>query len=525
MITTNAGITTGYAHETMRLDATPRASVRIDDALWRASELAPSKPAIVERERQLSHGDLAARAAGFAHRLRRAGLEPGDRVAIYLDKSLESVIAIYGTWAAGGAIVPIHEGLKRAQIEHILADSGAYCLVSDARRIARVEGGELGMTWLEVGKEDGEESELPSRRTGPKELAALLYTSGSTGRPKGIAISHANLIAGARIVSGYLAISEDERILSVLPFSFDYGLNQLLSAIERRATLFLQRSHVPADICRSLQTFEITGLAGVPPLWAQLLQRTSPFATLSFPHLRYITNSGGVFPKPLLARYRELLPSTEVVLMYGLTEAFRSTYLPPEELDRRPDSMGRAIPETEILVVNDEGRRCAPGEIGELVHAGPTVSLGYWRNEDASREKWRPHPFDPSRDERVVYSGDLVRMDDEGFLYFVSRRDQMLKCYGFRVSPEDVEEQLHGSGLVHEVVIVGQPHEIAGTSLVAHVVPKEPRDFTPAMLLDYCRAQMPQYMVPVDVVVHESLPRTSSGKMDRKRVADEAAAG
>jgi acyl-CoA ligase (AMP-forming) (exosortase A-associated) len=519
MIRTNDEIPLGYAPEMTRPSATPHASARIEHALFRAAELAPSRAAIVERERQLTYGELAARAAGLATQLVAGGLAPGERVAIFLDKSLECVVAIYGTWAAGGVIVPIHEGLKRAQIDHILEDSGGAMLVSDARRVQRVEGGGLGRPFVEVGAETAAWSSLPVRETPPSELAALLYTSGSTGRPKGIAISHANLVAGARIVSTYLGITEDERILSVLPFSFDYGLNQLLTVIAQRATLFLQRSHLPADICRSLQTFEITGLAGVPPLWAQLLQRTSPFATLSFPRLRYLTNSGGVFPKPLLARYRELLPTTDVVLMYGLTEAFRSTYLPPGELDRRPDSMGKAIPETEILVVDDAGKPCAPGEIGELVHAGPTVALGYWNNAEATNEKWRPHPLDPSRDERVVYSGDLVRTDEEGFLYFVSRRDQMLKCYGFRVSPEDVEEQLHASKLVLEAVIVGQPHEIAGTALVAHVVPREPASFDPAVLLDYCRAQMPQYMVPVEIVTRESLPRTSSGKLDRKRVA------
>ncbi len=520
MTSTNQAISASYVIESMGPSATPMAGQRIEASLWRAMELSPARVAIAERDRQLTHHDLASRAAGFAHRLFLAGADRGDRVAILLDKSLECVIAIYGTWAAGAAIVPIHEGLKRAQIAHIVADSGARILVSDARRLARVGIAETGAHYVEVGSEAEPPSTLPVCDTEPTELAALLYTSGSTGRPKGIAISHDNLIAGARIVTSYLGITENDRILSVLPFSFDYGLNQLLSAVERRATLFLQRSLVPADICRSLETFEITGLAGVPPLWAQLLQRTSPFASLSFPHLRYITNSGGVFPRPLLARYRELLPSTDVFLMYGLTEAFRSTYLPPEELDRRPDSMGKAIPETELFVVDDHGRRCAPGEVGELVHAGPTVSLGYWGNDEASREKFRPHPFEPWRDERVVYSGDLVRTDDEGFLYFVSRRDQMLKCQGFRVSPEEVEEQLHVSEMVDLVVVVGRPHDIAGTVLVAHVVPRDPARFEREALLEHCRAEMPPYMVPVEIVVHESLPRTSSGKLDRRRVAE-----
>jgi amino acid adenylation domain-containing protein len=493
-------------------------SLRIEESLWRsAGRPGGSRPGIVERDRQIDHRELAERAIAFGAELTAAGVQPGDRVGIFLDKTTPCVIAIYGVWAAGAAIVPIHEGLKRPQIEHILRDSGARALVCEPPRLRRVGALDLEIDKIEVGSGRGELAQRRRFDTGPRELAALLYTSGSTGRPKGIAISHANLLAGARIVSSYLGITEHERILSVLPFSFDYGLNQLLTAVDRGATLVLQRSPLAADICRALESFEITGLAGVPPLWAQLMERGSPLPTMSLPKLRYITNSGGVFPKALLARYREVLKGTDVFLMYGLTEAFRSTYLPPAELDRRPDSMGKAIPETEIHVVGDDHRPCAPGEVGELVHAGPTVSLGYWNDEAATAERFRPHPFDPSR-ERVVYSGDLVRSDEEGYLYFVSRRDQMLKCFGFRVSPEDVEEQIHASGLVQEIAIKGRPDDIAGTALVAHVVPSDPATFQASALLELCRARMPHYMVPVEVVVHASLPRTSSGKLDRKNV-------
>jgi acyl-CoA synthetase (AMP-forming)/AMP-acid ligase II len=347
--------------------------------------------------------------------------------------------------------------------------------------------------------------------------AVILYTSGSTGRPKGILISHANLLAGTRIVSKYLELREDDRLLSVLPFSFDYGLNQLLTAIQRGATLYLQRSPLPADLCRSLQRFEITGLAAVPTLWIQLMQRHSPFGTLAFPQLRYITNSGGAFPVELVKRYREHLPHVRIYLMYGLSEAFRSTYLPPEEIDRRPSSMGIAIPETEILVIDDE-KECAPGQAGELVHAGPTVALAYWNRPQETAATYRPHPLRPASSERVVYSGDLVRRDEDGFLYFVGRRDQQIKSNGYRISPEDVEETLQASGLLAEVVVRGVPDELAGMAIVAHVVPRAPDTFTTQALAAYCERVMPRYMVPQKIEVHASFPRTSSGKLDRKAV-------
>jgi len=335
--------------------------------------------------------------------------------------------------------------------------------------------------------------------------------------PKGIAISHQNLIAGARIVSQYLDIQQSDRILSVLPFSFDYGLNQLLTTVQQRAVLVLQRSTLAAHICRSLAHYEITGLAGVPTMWAQLMLPSSPLPTTPVPALRYITNSGGAFPVELVRQYRALLQHTRVFLMYGLTEAFRSTYLCPDELERRPHSMGKAIPECEVLVVTDDGRECAPNEVGELVHAGPTVSLGYWRDAEATAAKFRPHPFRPG--ETSVYSGDYVTRDDDGFLYFIGRRDEMMKSSGYRISPTEVEALLYQSGLVAEVVVKARPDPLAGAVIVAYCVPKQPASFSAGDLLEFCRREMPGHMIPRDVQVLSELPRTASGKIDRKLVA------
>jgi len=248
------------------------------------------------------------------------------------------------------------------------------------------------------------------------------------------------------------------------------------------------------------------------------MQDGSPLRELALPKLRLITNSGGVFPVEVLREYRRRLPGVAIYLMYGLSEAFRSTYLDPKQVDVRPDSMGKAIPETDIWVLNEAGKPCAPGEIGELVHRGPTVALGYFDDDEATRRVWRPNPFAPDHAERVVFSGDLVRTDAEGFLYFVGRRDAMIKSHGVRISPQEVEELIHGSGLVSEVVACGEPHPIAGMAVVVHVVPRDRSRFQQQDLLAHCRKTMPVYMVPKTIRVHDEFPRTASGKVDRKRV-------
>lgn len=498
----------------------PRSYQRIEEPLLERSSLVPHKQAVVEGDRSCSYDELAARARRLAARLQERGLESGDRVAIYLDKTTESVVALYGAWLAGGIAVPINEGLRSRQVEHIVRHSGSRLFVSDQRKLAHLDANAIAGTQPLQVDAGVDRDWMPVAQRGGREPAAILYTSGSTGRPKGILVSHENLLSGARIVARYLEIQNDERIISILPFSFDYGLNQLLTVVGTGATLFLQRSHFPGDIYRSLARHAITGMAGVPPLWIQLLTGGSPLSHTAFPHLRYITNSGGVLPMELVAQCRRVLPETRLYLMYGLSEAFRSTYLPPNELERRPGSMGRAIPETEIYVLDEHGRECPPGAVGELVHRGPTVALGYWRDPEATAAVFRDHPCGPNGGaERVVYSGDLVRRDDDGFLYFVGRRDQLIKCHGYRVSPDEVEETIFASGLVAEVVVHGVPDPVSGQAIVAHVVPRAAGTFSEQALLGYCRREMPSYMVPRAVYTHAALPRTASGKLDRKGIA------
>jgi acyl-CoA ligase (AMP-forming) (exosortase A-associated) len=495
---------------------------RIENDLITRARLCPNQLAVVSEHKRLTYEELFAYACQLARELRRLGITRGERVAVYLDKTPEAVVACYAIWLSGGVFVPAHESLHARQLHYILEHSGSKVLISNARKLARFDieladriillAYNLPITRLQAGN-------LDLQQSAPNEPAAILYTSGSTGRPKGILVSHNNLIAGARIVSQYLELREDERIISIPPFSFDYGLNQLLCSVRVGATLVLQRSHLPADICRTLRQEAITGMAAVPPLWIQLLGDTSPFRQTKFPDLRYITNTGGVFPAKAVEQYRRLLPHVRIYLMYGLSEAFRSTYLPPREVDHRPDSIGKAIPETTISVIKD-GRECEVGEIGGLVHRGPTVALGYWRDPETTARVFRPVPGPAgSSSEIAVYSGDHVRKDSEGFLYFVGRRDTMIKTQGFRVSPDEIEELVLASGMVREVAALGQPDEIAGAVIAIHLVPKDRSTFSRSLLLDFCRREMPRHMVPKVIHVHESLPKTGSGKLDRKSLA------
>jgi acyl-CoA synthetase (AMP-forming)/AMP-acid ligase II len=294
-------------------------------------------------------------------------------------------------------------------------------------------------------------------------------------------------------------------------------MNQLMTAFEKGGTLVLINFTFAREIVQALLKERITGLAGVHTLWSLLAQTSSTLAKQLFPDLRYITNTGGAMPQSVLKILRTALPTTKVFLMYGLTEAFRSTYLPPEELDRRPTSMGKAIPDTEILVLNEEGRPCKPGEPGELVHRGPTVSLGYWNRPEETARVLRPNPLLPPEMgdcEKVCFSGDVVKMDGDGFLYFVGRRDTMIKSSGFRISPTEVEEVLFQSGKLRGAAVIGIPDEVLGQTVKAFVVPRDGEHLDSEILQAACAEKMPRYMVPKVIEVVAELPKTSSGKVD-----------
>lgn len=515
----------------------------------------PNKEALVCAQQRLSYSEVAHKTTGLANGLRQAGVARGDRVGIYLGASIPQVLSIFGVSQSGGVFVPINSMLFPAQVAHIAQDCQIKGLITTASKLAElIDGLEDGLKSLNAlefvvviadaevpvikslpvhdfellcqstASESG--SSLPSKVGSEtrandigigNDLAALLYTSGSTGKPKGVMLSHAQIIAGASIVSDYLDITDRDRILAVLPFSFDAGFNQLTTAFQQGSTLVLKSFVFAREIVQQLTSEKITALAGVPTLWNLLVQPNAGLAKQPLPHLRYITNTGGAMPQVVLAELRKLLPPTQVFLMYGLTEAFRSTYLPPDQLDARPTSMGKAIPNTEILVIDEQGNLCGPGEAGELVHRGPTVSMGYWQRPELTAERLRPHPLLPpglAEKELVCYSGDLVTTDEEGFLYFVGRRDSMIKSSGFRISPTEVEETLMKSELLQGAAAIGVADEALGQAVKAFVIPKADVTLDPLMLKQFCAEQMPRYMVPKFIEALTELPKTSSGKVN-----------
>jgi len=495
----------------------------------------PEKGAVVHGSRRLRYREVADGCASIARGLRSAGVQRGDRVGIYLDPSVEQVLSIFSVSQAGGVYVPINTVLVPDQVAHIARDCGMKALITTPEKLATMRSalGDVsslqffvltGSPQMQAGWKTvygfEEMLKLPVPRPWAdwgisKDLAAILYTSGSTGKPKGVMLSHANVMAGSTIVSTYLEISERERILAVLPFSFDAGMNQLMTAFHQGATIVLIKFVFAKEIIDALLSERITALAGVPTVWSLLAN--GGILKHKFPDLRYITNTGGAMPQAVLKVLREALPTTKIFLMYGLTEAFRSTYLPPEELDRRPTSMGKAIPDNEILVLNERGERCKPGEVGELVHRGSTVSMGYWGNPEATDQVLKPNPLLPPAlgdCEKVCYSGDLVKMDDDGFLYYVGRRDTMIKSSGYRISPTEVEEVLFQTGKIRQAAVIGIPDEILGQTIKAFIVAKDGAPLDCDGIQNFCVEKMPRHMVPKQFEVLTELPKTSSGKVD-----------
>jgi acyl-CoA ligase (AMP-forming) (exosortase A-associated) len=510
----------------------------LHDLIASAADAGPERNALFAGRDRLSYGALDRLVTAVAGGLAALGIEPLDRVAIFLPKSVETVASMFGTSAARGVFVPVNPVLKAPQVAHILRDSGSRVLITSAARAeglrAEIEScpelrhvvvvdGEGGQTFgritaLPWAKLIGASATAHGRAI-DGDMAAILYTSGSTGKPKGVVLSHRNMVGGARSVSQYLANRESDRLLAVLPFSFDYGFSQLSTAFMTGASVALIEYLMPRDILTALERYEITGLAAVPPLWIQLAQLDWPKTVPQ--KLRYITNSGGAMPTATLAKLREKLPSTSVFLMYGLTEAFRSTYLDPSQVDIRPTSIGKAIPNAEILVVAPDGMRCRPGQPGELVHRGIHVSLGYWNDPEKTAIRFKPVPGAAGEltiPELAVWSGDTVVTDEEGYLYFVGRGDEMIKTSGYRVSPTEIEEALYVTGLIAEAIAFGVSHPVLGQAIVVVAVAKQD-GITTDQLLGACRATLPSYMVPAHVDWRDSLPRNANGKIDRPTVA------
>ena len=519
--------------------------------LVRASALRwPDAPALTYGPQTLSYGALDAEVSRFAAGLLQCGVPRAARVGIYLEKRLETVIASFGAPAAGAVFVPMNPLLKAEQVAFIAQDCSVQVLVTSPERLALlvpvlaecpalthiVVTGALPappvrpstrpgiefITWSDLMKGPAQ----AGHRVIDTDMVAILYTSGSTGRPKGVVLSHRNMVAGAKSVASYLENHCEDTLLAALPLSFDAGFSQLTTAFHSGARVVLLNYLMPRDVLKALEREQVTGLTAVPPLYIQLSALDWPVAINQ--RLRYFANTGGRMPRETLNLLRQCVPRARPFLMYGLTEAFRSTYLPPEEVDRRPDSIGRAIPNAEILVLREDGSVCAPNEPGELVHRGALVGLGYWGDAAKTAERYKPLPAGlpgtPSGlqlPEYAVFSGDTVRRDPEGFLYFIGRRDEMMKTSGYRVSPTEVEEVLYATRRVGECVAFGTEHASLGQAIqVIATAPDGSAALDVPGLLAECRQRMPAYMVPAGVqAMAGPLPRNPNGKIDRKLLA------
>ena len=478
---------------------------------------AASAPALLLADAVMDYAALEAGVARLAAWLADAVPDKGARIASWTAKSRLACLLPLAAARAGLVHVPVNPLLKGAQADHILADSGAALLLTNSARGATLRPqSACKVIDLATGDAaiDGHHAMLPPSNAAPDDLAAILYTSGSTGRPKGVMLSHANLWLGAESVATYLHLAPADRVLALLPFAFDYGQNQLLSAWYAGASVAPLDYLTVRDVVRAVERHRATTLAGVPPLWVQLVEGDWPVEVVR--HLKRLTNSGGALTPALIDRLRQTFPAAAIWPMYGLTEAFRSTFLPPELVAAHPTSMGRAIPHAEILVCRPDGSICDAGEPGELVHCGPLVAQGYWRDAVRSAERFKPAPPASRYGGTAVWSGDTVRRDTKGLLYFVGRDDAMIKTAGNRVSPSEIEEAAIATGTTGEAVAFGVPDDRLGAAIILVARGDGTQHDALAAAL---RAALPNFMQPRTVVWQRELPRNSNGKLDRVAIA------
>lgn len=484
------------------------------------------KTALVDGVASCSYAGLEAEVSRMAALLAEKGVVKGDRVAIYAPKSLATVQAMIACNALGATFIPVNPQLKAAQLGYILADSGSSCLLAGRHRLDALAA-ELDLSAIttaaldgELLAEQGDKPTLAPVNMTDGDPAVILYTSGSTGNPKGVVLTQRNLLAGATSVADYLGVTPDDVILGILPLSFDAGLSQLTIALAAGATYVVHEYLAAAQAVKACQRHAVTLITCVPPMWFLLAEAAWP----DCPSVRAFANTGGHMPAELLARLRALFPQARPFLMYGLTEAFRSTYLDPEQAALRPGSIGKAVPNAEVIVVRPDGSECAPGEAGELVHRGGFVTLGYLNAHERSAERFKPWPRLPrglARPEIAVWSGDIVRRDTEGYLYFLGRTDEQIKTSGHRVSPNEIEAVLHAYPGVARAAVLGIEHERLGQQVVACIAPGV--DFDEAALGAHCKRLLPGFMQPRQVLLFDTLPLNANGKIDRPRLKLQAA--
>jgi long-chain acyl-CoA synthetase len=492
----------------------------------------PDKVALIHQGERFTYGQINVMADRLALALRESGVERGDRIAVFMDNSTEAVVSLFGIMKADAAFMMINHTTKCEKLEYILNNSRAKILITQGGRaeiIAKINCPSL-KTVIATGPRDSLSSTLSyddivnsNISAGPLrtscidlDIASIVYTSGSTGNPKGVTLSHLNMVSAAHSITTYLENSEDDIILNTLPLTFDYGLYQILMGFRIGGTVVLEKSFTyPAQVLKTMVEEKVTGFPGVPTIFAMLLQMKD-IEKYDFSSLRYITNTAAALPVSHIRRLRELVPQARLYSMYGLTECKRVSYLPPEELDRRPTSVGKGMPNEEIFVVDETGSRVGPGIVGELVVRGSNVMLGYWEMPEETAKCLRPGKYSG---ERYLYTGDLFKIDDEGFFYFVARKDDIIKCKGEKVSPKEVENVLYGFDGVVEAAVVGVPDEIFGQAVKAYVTLEKGSSLTERDILKFCSQHLENFMMPKYVEFRDFLPKTATGKISKKDLA------
>ena len=492
----------------------------LQEYLLRSAKAFPEKVALVCGSARATYGTLAAAAGSLASHLVDSGVAKGDRVVVYLENGPEAVIAIFGILLAGGCMVVVNPATQAKRLSVILEDCGAKILISAREKAATVEEAarqcKVPPRILWAGADFDavcrERRASPAVRVLDDDLAAIIYTSGSTGRPKGVTMLHRNIDAAVQTVAGYLESNSDDVILSVLSLSASYGLLQLLVTFMVGGCLVLERGGgYPYEIIKRIKDERVTGFGGTPTLFAILLTLEG-LEKEDFSSLRYITNAAAALPASFVPKLRTIFPRTKLYLMHGLTECLRTTFLPPEEVDKRPTSVGRGMPGVELWIEDADGKRLGSGQVGELIVLSSTVMQGYWNDPGETAKVLRPGR---TPQEKILRTRDLFTMDDDGYFYFVARADELIKCRGEKVSPIEVEDVIYALDAVHEVRVIGVPDKVLGQAIKAEIVLKEGRTLLDKEVKAHCRRHLEDFKVPHAVEFVTSLPKTHGGKIKR----------
>jgi amino acid adenylation domain-containing protein len=513
--------------------------MQVEEFLERSADARSEKVALICGSRRLTYGEIEALSNQLARAMIELGLQRWDRVAVYANNSVETVVAIFAILKASGVFLLINPTTKQDKLAYILNNCRATILITSEKLLPTVNAAAMEIPYLcgiivsgaptgpATGRFEGkyvvsmsaalkgQSSERPPRRNIDIDLAALIYTSGSTGRPKGVMVTHLNIVSAATSITTYLENTPEDIIINVLPLSFDYGLYQLLMAFKIGGTLVLEPSFTyPRAILDTIAREHVTGFPIVPTICSILLQMELGIY-YSFPELRYLTNTAAALPVEHIRKLRRAFPNVKLYSMYGLTECKRVSYLPPNQLDIRPGSVGRGMPNEEVYVVDEDGNRVGPGVVGELVVRGANVMKGYWELPEETDKVLRPGPFP---NEKVLYTGDLFRTDDEGYLYMVGRKDDIIKTRGEKVSPREVENVLYSHPKIAEAAVVGVPDIVLGNAICAFVSLKTGETLTELDVRGFCVDRLEDFMVPKIVQFRDSLPKSANGKIAKKEL-------